>query len=718
MLNRANRLLSRTLDLIDIDVNTTHIDPTPTPWTSRLLYLVSGWLLFEAASGLAILFLPFGLTKQVLILIHTAIGWVLLIPVLWYLIRHWTSYRHRPANEHTLTGYTAALSTLLAILTGILLTWEAATGPAITPLWKYLHIATTVTLVASAFPHVLRILSRDLRLRSRVQAMIHRQHDQKRFGVNSLFLLLVQLLVTLLIMILLVNRPLNYPVPENYLYHPNSDSPFYPSLATTESGELIPPELLGGSESCGTSGCHSEIYEEWENSAHRYSASDPFFRRIQENMGELKGPVSARYCAGCHDPIGLFGGSANLYADSLTFRSGIEEGISCISCHAMNRADVRGNADYTLKLPDFYLFEHNRTAAGKWLSDFLIRSAPKAHAVGYNPPLLRTSEHCGACHKQYIDEDINSVGWVQLQNQYDQWKESHWITDGDPMGTLECRECHMPLSESTDPAAGDPHDFNRSSNDSKHRGHRFLGGNQFVPKLLDLPNAEEHVRQIEEWLRGEYEIPEIADRWVQGPAIHLTVVAPDTILAGESFRIDLFINNRKAGHDFPTGPLDMMQAWIELQVLDPYGELIFSSGTLDENHFIEPGAFIYRAEPIDQYGNLIDRHNLWEMVGVRSSRALFPGKTDFTRFQISTDSLQRSEYQVTNSDAPATWTLNGAPLQTSELVIQAKLHYRKINQFLMNTVFDDLDGADTAPITTIAEQEHRITILPIQSHRP
>lgn len=680
--------------------------------------MIAGWLLFESASGIAIFLLPFGLSKQVLILTHTTIGWSLLIPVLWYLVHHWTTYRHRPTNEHTLTGYSAAFSTITAISTGIVLTWQAATGPEITSTWKYLHIASTVTLVASVFPHVLRILSRDQRLRTQAPSTMQRQSEQKRFGFNSLFLLLVQLLLTLLVMILLAHRPDTYPVPDYYLYHPNSDSPFYPSLATTETGELVSPERLGGSESCGTSGCHSMIYEEWESSAHRYAASDPFFRRIQENMGELKGPVTARYCAGCHDPIGLFGGSANLYADSLTFQRGIEEGISCISCHAMSRADVRGNADYTLSLPEPYLFEHSGTSVGKWLSDFLIRSAPDSHAEGYNPPLLQTSEHCGACHKQYIDEDINSVGWVQLQNQYDQWKESHWVNKGDPMGTLECRECHMPLTESMDPASGDPHDFNRSRTDGKHRGHRFLGGNQFVPQLLDLPNAEEHVRKIEAWLRGEIEIPEISDRWVQGPAIHLTIVTPDSIQAGDPLRIDLFINNRKAGHDFPTGPLDMMQAWVELQVLDDDGTVIYTSGMLDEDHFIEPGAFIYRAEPIDQYGNLIDRHNLWEMVGVRSSRALFPGKTDYTRYQVPADSLHQRRFQAVDQKNPANWTLRRSPLQTEELVVQAKLRYRKINQFLMNTVFEDLEGAETAPVTTIAEQERRIVVRSLQTGRP
>ena len=44
----------------------------------------------------------------------------------------------------------------------------------------------------------------------------------------------------------------------------------------------------------------------------------------------------------------------------------------------------------------------------------------------------------------------------------------------------------MPLIVSTDPAAGDAMDYNRSSDDYRHRSHRFLAANNFVPALLRL----------------------------------------------------------------------------------------------------------------------------------------------------------------------------------------------------------------------------------------
>ena len=111
------------------------------------------------------------------------------------------------------------------------------------------------------------------------------------------------------------------------------------------------------------------------------------------------------------------------------------------------------------------------------------------------------------------------MGWVQLQNQFDNWRKSRWNDPEAPEKTIECRECHMPLMDSRDPSRGDDLDRNRSLADGKHRSHRFLGANQFIPKVLDLPGADEHVELTRKWLRGEIEIPEIADKWRTGPAV-------------------------------------------------------------------------------------------------------------------------------------------------------------------------------------------------------
>jgi hypothetical protein len=285
---------------------------------------------------------------------------------------------------------------------------------------------------------------------------------------------------------------------------------------------------------------------------------------------------------------------------------------------------------------------------------------------------------------------------VQLQNQYDNWRKSRWNHPGDPRKTIECRECHMPLIASHDPGSGDAADYNRAASDGKHRSHRFLVANQMMPALLDLPGWEEQVSLIDRWLRGEIEIPEIADKWTQGAAVGIELVTKDAVRPGEKLPIQVVITSNKVGHDYPTGPLDIIQSWVEIEVEDDSGNVVFSSGTLGEDGFIAPGSFLFKAEPVDQYGNLIDRHNLWEMVGVRHRRALFPGFSDTASYEVDCPDLRRVK-KAFPTDGVDVETPGG----TSRLRVRARLLYRKIDQYLVNFMYGREKNL-TSPVTEMA----------------
>jgi hypothetical protein len=433
-------------------------------------------------------------------------------------------------------------------------------------------------------------------------------------------------------------------------------NPFAPSLAMTATGEAFDPRSLGHSESCGTSGCHEQIVEEWLPSAHRYAAMDKAFQAVQAMMAENNGSESTRYCGGCHDPISLFSGNKTVYTDELTQAFGYQEGISCIACHSIVQTDVQGNANYIMTQPTRYIYELESGVMGKFISDFLIRAYPAQHKQSYARDLYKTPEFCGACHKQFIDKEINDVGWVQLQNQYDNWRKSRWNHPDEPERTITCRECHMRLNTSLDPASGDTADRNRSSDDGKHRDHRFIGANQYIPTIHNLQGAEKQVALTEEWLRGT---------------------------------------------------LDIIQAWVELTVTDEAGQIVYQSGQMNDRHFIQEGSFIFKAEGIDQYGNLIDRHNLWEMVGARFRRSLFPGFSDVAEYQFL---------------CPSTVRLPGRTLQPEQghqfqapktgagaLYVSARLRYRKIDQFLMNVMFGEEAGMTTR-VTDVSSDSTTIDI--------
>jgi hypothetical protein len=420
-------------------------------------------------------------------------------------------------------------------------------------------------------------------------------------------------------------------------------------------------------------------------------------------MAAQNGPESTRYCGGCHDPISLFSGTKNLFTDveQLTGLHGYQEGVSCLACHGVRETDLQGNANYVMTQPPVYLWQWADAGAARVARDFLIRTYPDQHNE-LSKRMFKAPEYCAACHKQFIDQEVNRVGWVQLQNQYDNWKASHWYHEGDPAQTIECRECHMPLVDSTDPAAGDATDYNRTPDDGKHRSHRFIAANTLVPKLLELPGWQTQVELTEKWLAGDLDVPEIAGKWAEGPVVQMALEVPNQAVPGEQIPIRLVLTSNKVGHDFPTGPLDIIQSWVELHVVDPAGHEIYSSGTRDEKHFIEPGSFLFKAEPVDQYGNLIDRHNLWEMVGVRYRRALFPGYSDTVEYAVDCPSTiaprqaddpalmpeqERAErdFEVPAGEAPGRYE------------VTAILYYRKVDQFLINFLLGE-DSGLTAPV--------------------
>jgi hypothetical protein len=656
-------------------------------WRQRLLHTVSGLLVFEALTGLSMWLLPFSVPNQVMVLFHTLVGLLFVVPYLWYQLRHWRRYRSLRISHVVLTGYFAMAASLVLVASGLVLTAQALFATRISRGWDLAHIVATVALVLAVVPHVVTLVVRAVRAPASGAGVLP---AARRYGRNTV-LVTAGLFVGVLAGVLRYRPPaLVNAFAGDYSYPFGKDRPFAPSLASTTTGGAFDGRSLSGSKSCGTSGCHQEIYDEWAVSAHRYAAMDPAFQKVQSVMAEQNGAESTRYCGGCHDPISLFSGTKNIFAKDLTNLAGYQEGVSCVSCHSIKETDVKGNANYVMAQPRRYLFELEDRDRTRWVRDFLIRSYPQYHIASLQRKLFKRPEFCAACHKQFIDEEINQVGWVQLQNQFDAWRKSRWNEPGNPEKTIECRECHMPLQESTDPSRGDDLDYNRSPGDGKHRSHRFLGANQFIPTVLELPGAEEHVALTRKWLRGEIEIPEIAHKWRPGPAVPLELIAPESVPHGAPVAFQARLVNSKVGHDFPTGPLDIIQAWVEVSVTDQDGNLVFQSGQRDTAHFIVPGAFMFKAEPVDQYGNLIDRHNLWEMVGVRYRRSIFPGLSD------------RAEYDL---PAPAG--------RVTLLRVEARLMYRKADQFLLNFLFGEKSGL-TAPVTVVSEDHKTIRITPAE----
>ena len=670
-----------------------------TGWSTTLSRTAAAALLFEVVSGLSVTFGSFHPVIEWSLLLHTLVGLIVVTPFALYLIRHWKDYVAQALSDVLLLGYVAAGALIICGFTGLVLTEESFLGVRTWPALRYVHLVSTLLVLAAVLPHIFIAWLRRRRTDLANGA-------QRWLGVTVTGMIVGSCLVAACSFVYSGTKYRNeFPAGYNTPYGKNR--PFAPSLAHTSTNGAFDPRSIAGSATCGASGCHTQIYNEWKTSAHRYAAMDPIFQGIQNVMAKQNGPESTRYCGGCHDPISLFSGSKNLFSEKLTGSLGYDEGISCLACHSIQKTDIQGNANYTMWQPGEYLWQWSpdRTL-GAIARNFLIRAWPTPHNR-LSKRMFKKPEYCAACHKQFIDQEVNRVGWVQLQNQYDNWAASHWNKKGDSRVTVECRECHMPLVDSKDPAAGDSTDYNRTADDHKHRSHRFLAANSFVPVLLHLDGSEHHAQLTRQWLQGEIEIPEIRNKWAEGPIVKLRIEAPNKAAPGGKIPVRVILTSNKVGHDYPTGPLDMIQSWVELEVKDDRGQVVFSSGLRDHRHFLEPGTFLFKAEPVDQYGNLIDRHNLWEMVGVRYRRSLFPGYSDTVEYNVmcpsggpmlpASDSLAKREFSV-----PVTG-------RSRLLRIDATLHYRKIDQFLLNYVLGEKSGL-TAPVVDIASASSTVCV--------
>ncbi|MDR4507858.1 MAG: cytochrome c family protein [Candidatus Brocadiaceae bacterium] len=144
------------------------------------------------------------------------------------------------------------------------------------------------------------------------------------------------------------------------------------------------PELAENGKNAPTSarclGCHTDIYNEWWESSHARSFTNPVFR-------ETTNGYQYTFCLGCHAPETIF-------TDKIEFRTiNSEEGVHCNSCHLYN---------------------------GK-LSGPTPAHGP--HPVEGGNLFFKSSELCGQCH----------IGTFKM------WQSSGPLND-----KKTCQDCHMP----------------------------------------------------------------------------------------------------------------------------------------------------------------------------------------------------------------------------------------------------------------------------------
>jgi Flp pilus assembly protein TadD len=103
-----------------------------------------------------------------------------------------------------------------------------------------------------------------------------------------------------------------------------------------------------------------------------------------------------------------------------------------------------------------------------------------------------------------------------------------------------------------------------------------------------------------------------------------------------TYRVDVVVRTRKLGHFFPGGTVDAFDCWVELTGTDDRGEIVFSSGEVEDGGKgpVDPGAHFYRSLQIDAHGNPINKRNAWATRAVVYVHLIPPGAADTVHYRV------------------------------------------------------------------------------------
>ncbi len=448
-------------------------------------------------------------------------------------------------------------------------------------------------------------------------------------------------------------------------------SPFFPSSARTNTGNIIPANFFMDSKRCGE--CHTDIYEQFNSSAHHFASfNNQFYRKAVEYMQDVTGTQPSKWCAGCHDHAVFFNGRFEHPIKEQIDTPEARSGLACTSCHAITHVDSSmGNGGFTIRYPPL----HELASSSNWfirkLDTFLTYLNPEPHRRTFLKPFMRGSdspEFCSACHKVHLDVPVNDYRWTRGFDDYDNWQASGVSGQGArsfyyPASPSTCIDCHMPLVDSKYPG----------NIGGKIHSHRFAAANT----ALAFVNRDKfQMDAIESFLKSGFisvdifaasPVEEKAGRTFmvrragEGPQLSTTmavgeegdssgpavirevgrVVAPldhpgVKLVPGSTVRVDVVVRTRKIGHFFPAGTVDAFDVWLELQGKDAAGRTFFWSGQVSDGGKgpVEPGAHFYRAYLLDGKGNPIDKRNAWQARSTLYVRLIPPGAADVAHYRV------------------------------------------------------------------------------------
>jgi tetratricopeptide (TPR) repeat protein len=443
-------------------------------------------------------------------------------------------------------------------------------------------------------------------------------------------------------------------LPEGYEM-PFGSSPFAPSNSHTTTGQLIPHTGFIPASRCAT--CHESTHREWNESAHRNAFREPFYQANVNHLIRDRGIAVTRHCESCHNPVALFSGA--LSKNATMDRPFDDEGVTCSVCHSIQSGTTEGIGSYLIAPPAMLELKDGKRIADA--TNEQILADLDSHRRAMMRPLLKEPEFCAVCHKAAVVPELNSRKWFRTFAVYDEWQQSAF--SGETVQPLSsrprqgCQDCHMPVQQETGYAQ-----------------HRWPGGNTAIPAHYGWPDQ---LKATADLLKSGVVSVDIFA--VHAPEMIAPLESATTIARSQKISVDVVVANRGVGHTFPAELRDIFEAWLEFKATDANGKVLLHSGAVQASGDLEWSAHAYRAVPIDDHGQPIVKHDIWNTRIGAFDRQIPAGRADLGRFTFEVPAGARSPIKVA-----------------------ARLNYRRFNNRFIEWVQKSEKGVQISPVVEMA----------------
>jgi hypothetical protein len=356
----------------------------------------------------------------------------------------------------------------------------------------------------------------------------------------------------------------------------------------------------------------------------------------------ITGTGGEDWCVNCHSPgVNLdsktskpmatwsaLGSSASRAPASELLSETAKEGVSCIACHTSthgaNRAASNvysGNGQWTSPFTGSLFSSRPEDASGKFgiansayfldarafFRDSISKQAsaddPIVHRVATDAARAyrASSEFCGACHDVRLF-GTDSIGvrkrgehFKRLRNAYSEWRA--WADTEERSGkkAATCQGCHMSLFPgSCEPGA--PTSKKDARDDDCPSGTHFSAR---APGEMSKDSKEavfsHYFTSVDFPLAPAFPSAFIDDAGLDAVGVPLGMRARQRMLlkasfqfsigeakrAGGKIEIPIHVENIGAGHRIPAGFSQEREIWVEIEVTDAHGEIIYEVGRVE-----------------------------------------------------------------------------------------------------------------------------------------